>query len=245
MNRDEARYILRAYHLGGQDASDVQFREALEMLKHDPVLAAWFAQEREFDARFSEKFRAFPVPTFLKAQLLAARKVIPLRSWWRRPAWISAAAACALLAILAVGLLRSPGPPEFSAFRSYAVDASATLDHLDVMSSNLDDLRRWLHNGRAPGDFTIPAGLTGRPSLGCRIFDWKGQHVSLVCFKLANGHVVHLFVMDRTTLRNVPSGNTPQLALTSRGIVTASWSTGQCVYVLTSHGDERELQQLL
>src|SRR6476646_10606351 len=110
MNRDEAKFILRAYHLGGQDADDPQFREALGMARSDPVLAEWFAREQALDTRLSEKVRAFPVPPDLRGQLLAARKVIPLQVWWRRPAWMVAAAACAVLvAAFAVFVLRPSG----------------------------------------------------------------------------------------------------------------------------------------
>ncbi|MCI0541761.1 MAG: hypothetical protein L0Z50_41720, partial [Verrucomicrobiales bacterium] len=66
MNREEAKYLLRAYRVSGQDASDPQFREALEMLKIDPELARWFAQEQAVDRKLAEKIGSFPVPTDLK-----------------------------------------------------------------------------------------------------------------------------------------------------------------------------------
>ena len=62
MNRDEAKFILRACRPGGQDVEDPQFREALDLLKCDPVLAEWFGREQALDGRISEKFCAFPIP---------------------------------------------------------------------------------------------------------------------------------------------------------------------------------------
>ncbi len=245
MNRDEAKYILCAYHLGGQDSDDPQFREALEMLKRDLVLAEWFEREQLLDTRLSEKFRSFPVPPDLKAQLLAARKVVSFPVWWKRPAWITAAAACAaLLATLVRLLTSSPSEKQFVEFRSFAADAAAKLDHLDLSSRDLAEVRQWLQNRSAPSDFTLPTSLNGSPSLGCRMFEWKGQKVSLVCFELENRHVVHLFVMDRAVLRDVPAGGVPQFAVMS-GITTASWSNDKCVYVLASHSDKQELKRLL
>src|SRR5262245_6673660 len=114
MNREEAKYILRSYHLGGCDAEDPQFRDALETLKLDPELASWFEQEKMIDAGLSRKLTSFPVPPGLKGQLLAARKVVPLRAWWQRPVWITAAAACVtVIAAIALFLIRSPGQRQF------------------------------------------------------------------------------------------------------------------------------------
>src|ERR1051326_1557407 len=98
MNRDEARYILRAYQVGGDDASDPQFREALEMMKLDPELQEWFRQEEALDAVVARKLQSFPVPSDLKSQLLAARKVVDVRHWWKTPCWWKTIAA--MLAVL-------------------------------------------------------------------------------------------------------------------------------------------------
>lgn len=76
--RNEARRLLSAYGVGGQDADDPRFREALEMLKADPELAQWFAREQSWDSIIMEQFASFPVPPGLKSRLLAARKVVPL-----------------------------------------------------------------------------------------------------------------------------------------------------------------------
>lgn len=246
MNRDEAKYILRAYHLGGQDAGDPQFREALELSKKDPALAEWFAREQEIDSRLSEKFRSFPVPPDLKTQLIAARKVILLRPWWRQLGWISAAAASVvLLATLAGLLLLSPAKPGFADFRSYVAETTAKLDHLDVLSTNLVEMREWFQERKAPGDFIIPAGLKGRPSIGCRTFEWKGHPVSLICFKLDNRGEVHLFVIDRASLRNAPDGAPPEFAMGKHGIATASWTTDQRLYVLATDAGEQQLRRVL
>ncbi|HXT40120.1 MAG TPA: hypothetical protein VN887_08860 [Candidatus Angelobacter sp.] len=245
MNRDEAKYILRAYHLGGQDADDPQFQEALGMVKSDPVLAKWFAHEQALDIRLSEKIRAFPVPPDLRTQLLAARKVIPLHVWWRPPAWIAVAAACAaLMAAFTVFLLRPSGNRQFAEFRSYVADTTAKLDHLDLMSNDVDEVRRWLRDRSAPDDFVTPASLNGRPRIGCRVFEWKGQHVSLVCFRIEGGREAHLFVVDRATLRGAPNGTMPEFAMMD-GIATASWSKDRRTYVLATDAGEEELKRLL
>jgi hypothetical protein len=145
MNRDEAKYILRSYDLNGRDAGDPQFQETLEMLKRDPELGDWFAQEQALDKKLSEKFRVFPVPPDLKGRLLAARKIVPHRNWWRRPSLLSAAAAIlALLGVLAMLLSRTSGKRQFAEYRSYIVETAAKLDHLDIQTSDLAQIREWL-----------------------------------------------------------------------------------------------------
>ncbi len=245
MNRDEAKYILRAYHLGGLDVEDPQFQEALELSRHDPVLGAWFAKEQKIDIRVSEKFRSFPVPADLKTQLLAARKIVPLRPWWQRNVWVSAA-ACLMLGLgLSGWLFYSAGRPQFPEFRAFVADAAAHLEHLDLLNTNLVEVRQWLLDRNAPGDFVVPAGMKGSPSVGCRTFNWNGKTVSLVCFKIDSLGTVHLFVINRSSLHRVPPGQNPEFAVSTNGVTTASWSHDQRVYVLAGKVEEKELKRLL
>lgn len=246
MNREDAKYILQSYHLGGQDADDPQFRDALQMVKRDPELAAWFAEEQAIDAKLAEKLQSFPVPPALKVQLLAARKVVSPPAWWRRPQWISAAAATvALLATLAVILIRSPQHREFAEFRSYVADTAATLDHLDLQTNDLHQIREWLGGHSAPDNFVIPVKFNGKPSVGCRVFQWNGQKVSLVCFELENQKVAHLFVMDRSQLTNLPGEGALQFQTARDGITTAAWSDARRIYVVAMQQGEPDLKRLL
>jgi len=248
MNRDEAKFILQAYGVDGQESNEPQFREALEVLKSDAELARWFDTQQAVDRRLAEKFDAFPVPPDLKSQLLAARKVVvPPPRWWQKPAWLTAAAACvALLAMLVALAIRSPGDAQFADFRAYAgAVASDTKGHLDLMSQDVTALRQWLNARRAPDDFMMPAGLSGRPSLGCRVLDWNQRKVSFVCFELDSKQMVHLFVMDRDSLQGAPRGGIREVAALDGGIATLSWSDEKRVYVLASHQSEEELRRLL
>jgi hypothetical protein len=245
MNRDEAKFILRSVHPGGEDIEDPQFKEALELSRKDPELGAWVAQEQAIDTRISQKFRNFRVPPDLKGQLLAARKIIPMRNWWQRPVWVSAAACLVVVLSLGAWLLFSAPQPRFAEFRTFVAGTAAQLDHLDVLSTNMAALREWLVDQNAPGDFVVPTGLVGMPSVGCRKFNWKGQPVSLVCFKVDGVGTVHLFVIDRSNLHNLPVDLNPKFTTNGNGVTTASWSNNKCVYVLAAKVDERELRRLL
>jgi hypothetical protein len=246
MNRDAAKLVLRSYHPGGRDAQDPQFRDALAMLARDEELAAWFAREQGGDNKISGAFQSFPVPADLKGQLLAAQKVVPPRAWWQRPAWISAAAACvALLGTLAILVTRAPKQTQFADYHSYIVHTVTWLDHLDVKTSDLLQIRQWLGEHRAPEGFAIPGRLNGKASVGCRVFEWNGQKVSLVCFELENKKVAHMFVMDRSVFTNLPVGGALQFQAAQDGIATASWSDARRIYIVAMERGEQDLKRLL
>lgn len=247
MNREDAKYLLSACRVGGQDAIDPQFREALEVLKIDPELAEWFAKEQAMDRRVAEKFASFPVPPDLKPKLLAARKLIPMPRWWRSPAWLMIAAACVVLTLtLALLSFRPSSKPQFADFRSYVgVIAGDKAGHLGLMSKDLAAVRHWLNSHDAPDDFMVPAGLNGLPSMGCRVLDWSGSKVSFVCFELGNRRMVHLFVADRGVMRGCPGDGSVEVVTLNNGITTLSWSDDQRAYVLAGHENEQQLRKLL
>ena len=247
MNNEEAKLILQAYRPGGQDANDPRFREALEQAQRDPELARWFAKEQELDSRISAKVKAsLTPPPHLKSQLLAQRKMIRPVAWWRQPAWQLAAAAClAVLVTLGMLLFKPAGQTQFAAYRNEMADFTGhKLDRLDLMSSDVVEVRRWLAQKQSHGDLLLPAGLDGRPSLGCRLLDWKGKKVSLICFELENRQVAHLLVIDRAVLDDGPT-ETPVFNQVG-DVATVSWSRGDKSYVVASKGGSQfELMKLL
>jgi hypothetical protein len=246
MNREQAQHILRGFRPGEPVTEDEPLRRALELLDHDAGLATWFAAEQAEDAKLTKSFRQFPVPPDLRDQLLAARKVVSRPLWWRQLEWITAAAAClTLVAALAILLARPSGQRDFAQYCSYISDTAASLDHLDLETSDQEKIREWLQGRGAPNQFTILGKLNGKSSVGCRLFSWNGQNVSLVCFEIGNHRVAHLFVMEHSALTKLPAAGAPHFSTARNGIATASWSDGRQVYVLALKDGERELKQLL
>ncbi|MCL4179701.1 MAG: hypothetical protein KJ072_18380 [Verrucomicrobia bacterium] len=190
MNIEEAKSILSAYRPDGQDADDPQFQEALELTKQDPDWARWFAEAQAWDTRVTATLRqAASPPTELRSALLAQRKIIRPFPWWRRPARVAtAAAACVSLLLLIGALFVTPSPDRpFAQYREAMADfVEVRLDRLDLESQDVQTLQQWLAENQAPADFTLPAGLHGRPALGCRLVEWNGHKVSLLCFELEN-----------------------------------------------------------
>lgn len=245
MNRDEVQYILRSYHLSGRDADDPQFQDALKMLKGDEELREWFSSEQAMDAKLSKAFRAFPVPPDLTRKLIAARKVVPQRAWWLQTPWLCAAAASLiLLGILSLFLVGPAHKRPFTEFHSYIVQTAASLERLDIRTSDPVRIREWLHTHGAPDNIVIPDHLNGKARIGCRVFSWRGQRVSLVCFEIADNKVAHLFVMDRPLLTNLPGG-VPQFESSPSGIATAAWSDSTRVSIVAMLHGADDLRQLL
>jgi hypothetical protein len=186
------------------------------------------------------------VPPDLKGQLLAARKIVSMHTCWRSRVWVGAAAACVtLVAALAFVMSGSRHKEELAEYRSFIADTAAKLDHLDLETTNAVQIQEWLVNHSAPEGFVIPAKLNENSRVGCRVFSWNDQKVSLICFELGNNKTAHLFVMERSVLSDPPPGNPPQFQTSRAGIATATWSDAQRVYIVALKDGEDDLKRLL
>jgi hypothetical protein len=239
MNNDEAKLILQAYRPGGQDAGDPRFREALEQTRRDPELAEWFANELKLDSRISTKLKAsITPPAQLKAQLLAQTKIVRPVVWWQKPVLRLALAACMTLLVTVAAVWFASSRGNAGGFENYRTEmadfAGNKLDRLDFRSRDVTEVRRWLTQKESHGDFVLTTGLDGRPSVGCRVLDWKGHKVSLICFEMANRQVAHLLVIDRAALKDAPSESPVFNQLD--GVATVSWSRGDKTYMVADAG---------
>ena len=77
MTNECAKFLLSAYRSNGADAQDPVFKEALDQARHDPVLANWLREQREFDEIISAKLCSIEPPAGLREAILAA----PETSW--------------------------------------------------------------------------------------------------------------------------------------------------------------------
>jgi len=247
MNNDEAQLILQAYRQGGQDAKDPRFHEALAQARHDPELAEWLANEQALDARTGAKIRAaMQPPAQLRSQLLAQRNVLRSVVWWKQPIWRYAAAAClALLVTIAAAWLRPPQPAGFAEYRNEMTGLVAKrIDRLDLVSRDLEEVRRWLTQKDSHGDLVLPAGLNDQPSLGCRLLDWNGHQVSLICFELKNRQMAHLLVINSDAFPDAPP-ESPSFNQIGE-VATVGWSHEGKTYVIASKGgNQLDMTQLL
>jgi hypothetical protein len=182
---------------------------------------------------------AVPVPSGLKADLLALRKTVRPAPWWFQPMKL-AAAAVILLALGAAFFLVLPKPAPLVSFRETMARSSAqTQEHVAFESHDFSKIQQWLKSRDMDSDFNLPAMLQGGSPQGCKVVDWNGRKATMICF-FVNGEHLDLFVMDRAGLPDLPENSTPQFAQAG-GLMTAVWASGQKVYLLT--GQSKELLQ--
>ncbi|MBL9194947.1 MAG: hypothetical protein JNJ82_21505 [Opitutaceae bacterium] len=245
MNREEAQFILGAYRPNGADAHDPQFQDALALAQRDPELGRWLAEQQALDRAFSAKIRSRPLPGDLKAQLLLARTTVRRGAWWRKPVWLATAACFAVLLVAGGLLLSGRGhTAEFAAFRDAMAAASADMgDHADVWGLDTDGYRKWLAKNRGTSDFVLPASLADRGIAACKIVEWQGHRVTMLCLKSGGQHL-DLFVINASELPGIALGSKPLLVADS-GATTAAWQHNGNVYLLAGTIPMEELRQLL
>ena len=246
MNNQEAKLILQAYRLRGQDAADPLFQEALEQLKRDPDLAKWFADERVVETRVQARIRdAVKPPAHLRTHLLAQGRIVRPAVWWRQPVWLAAVASVALLGVLATIWWKQSSQPQFAAFRQAMVqNAMQMTDHVSFETHDLARIQRWLEDREVDTNFDLPVALRDNVAEGCRVVHWNGQSVTLICFVFNGRDHVDLFVLNSTRFRGFTPTQTPEFAQTD-GLITASWTRGNKTYLLATSGGEAVLRKYL
>ena len=243
MTNECAKLLLSAYRSNGADAQDPVFKEALDQARHDPVLANWFREQREFDEIISAKLRSIEAPAGLREAILAGLRTtaIPQHPPIR---WMAIAAALALgLFVLWQMQLSGPGKKDrLTAFYSYALADFKPLPHLELVSTNFQRTQEFIKAKGAPGAPTVPAALAGLSTAGCKTFVWDRQPVSLTCFNLPGGQLLHLFVIDRKAFKGqlIPTG----FRKIGDWNVKFSESSGM-VMMWVSHAQVEETKQLL
>jgi len=206
ITNEKAKFFLGAYRPNGADAQDAVFHDALEQATLDPELAAWFKEQRDFDAVIIDKLAEVQPPTGLKAAILAGLETQQtVRSYQFRP-------LLALAAILVVsGMIIYPmylqeenSRPTFPRFQqaSLSIVTSSLGPGLDLKTPDIRLIQDYIEQNRGPCAPVLPAAFNKLSTAGCKVFRWNDQPVSLTCFRLPSGELIHLFVTDEKTFRN-------------------------------------------
>ena len=240
MNREQAKDILMLYRPGTGDDQDPEIAQALEVAHRDPELGRWFKNHCQFQQAMRAKFRQIGVPEHLKAALLVEHQIIRPQAWWRQPAWIAAAAAIVLLAVLFPLRPRLAAPDRFANFRDMMVSIALKDYRMDWETNDQARLRQLLAARGAPADYQVPPRLAQLKLTGGAALTWRSNPVSMVCFDQGNNQMLFLFVLDNAGVKDPPPITTPELAKVS-SYQTASWRSGDKTYVLVGP-DEPQLR---
>ena len=243
---DEARLLFAAYRPGGQDANDPTFAAALEAAKGDEALARWLADQQDFDRAVAERLRTVSVPGDLRAKILAGAKVSRRPAWWAAPRiWALAAALAVFAGIAALWPGKADGLTDWQRHGLAVVgDVVAARQSFDFQDRDAAALTAWLRDHAAPQPAALPVALGGRPTLGCKTISWDGHTMSLICFDLGDGVIVHLFTTARAGLAGVPPDGRPRLVQEGAWTV-ALWNEGDKTLMLTSDKGEEPLRRVL
>ena len=244
MNNQEAKFILSAYRPCGEDASGAAFAAALDQVNRDPDLAAWFSEQRALDVAITNAICSIPIPQDLRVNILAGAKVSQRRFWRTRPVLFAIAASVMLLAVINGLWTRA------SRLDSWQDDALAVIstfvpghEPFDHQAADSQELQQWLVTQNAPAPEVIPAALQTVPTLGCKTISSGGRSVSIICFRLRDGHMVHLVVTKASGLRHSPPSK-PTFAKEGDW-VTASWTENGRACMLATKGPSQLLHSLL
>jgi hypothetical protein len=244
MDSQQAKKVLTLFRPGNADEAKPEFEEALKQTKRDPELAAWFNQHCAFQKAAREQFCQIAVPIDLKDRILSETRPRNVVLWWRTPLALAAAAAIVLLGGLAAFWFRPSGNDNLTSYRNRMVRSAMRDYRMNLLTNDLNEIRRFLMENQAHGDYVLPKPLEKLPGTGCAILSWQGKRVSLVCFALNPRNDLLLFITDRTTVSDAPRAGKPQFAPVGK-LMTASWTAADKVYLLAGPGDQEFIRKYL
>jgi hypothetical protein len=241
MDRREARSIL-SLHRANEPVNDERFAQAKELAAKDPELARWWVEDQEIDDAIATQLASVPVPADLKARITSRAKPPAMPRFRWRPALLAAAAI--LVLGLLFGLWKRPFTPRASLadYRAEMVRFFSVRQPLNLETNNLTDINEFLAKSGTPSGFEIPQPLRDLEPIGCTKLRFRGEDVAVICFKRGNGKIAHLFVINREAIRGV--GPSPNF-VNQGSWATAAWVKGDCDYLLTVQGDQREAAKLI
>ncbi len=248
----QTRLLLQSLRPNGQDSGDPATAEALRQSADDPALQQWLAQEQEFDRAFAGALATLQPPATLHATILAGAHASRRASRWRRTAWAALAASVAVVALAGLaGLWLKPeaGTADpLAGFRASMISTLESAHRLDHQTPLADDARVWLASHEGIADPDIPPGLCARETIGCKVFEWRGAKVTLICFRpCPSGNPqsasAHLFVVDE---KDAPEWLTAKDTLFAEtdAWTSAAWRQNGKFHLLLSRSALPHLQSL-
>jgi hypothetical protein len=211
MTNEAAKFVLNTYRPNGADAQDPVFRAALDQAAHDPELATWFREQRSFDSLIADKLAEIQPPPDLYSAILAGISTrSPGRRFPMRP--ILALAAVLILSgtILVTFLMEhNSRTTSFEAYlrANLTMLSAPSWPQLDLVTNDFSRTQEYLGRMKAPRVPPLPGALLELPTAGCKAFYWNNQMLSLTCFRLPSGELLHVFVIDEDAFKSADIAN--------------------------------------
>ena len=203
MTNDRAKLVLHSYRPKDVEARDPRFRAALDQAAHDPDLARWFNQQRIFDTFIANRLAEIRSPADLLVVIVAG---LENGHGWKRWRWtyILAFAAVLVMSGFLLPYMDQGGRREWLRDlqrANLAMLSSPDLpNQLDLVTDNFAKTQEYLAKMNAPRPPELRAALLALPTAGCKVFSWNNQRLSLTCFKLPSGELLHVIVIAENAI---------------------------------------------
>jgi hypothetical protein len=258
VNHDEVKQILLLYRPGTADAEDPEVAEALALAQGDPDLSRWLAEHNARQTALREKLRQIPVLAGLKEQIVSEQAAKSISASRRSKIVGVAAMAAILIALLALahsfvhfgGAANGQVANTLDNYKGKMTAATTGGYSMDMLSSDAGRIQAYLDGARAPSDYVLPAGMQKVAMTGCAVESWQNSKATMICFR-SGKPLPHdqygdlwLFVVDRGAVKDAPEMSSPQFAEVN-GLMTATWTQGDKLYLLGIQGDESDLKKYL
>lgn len=245
MNETEIRARLSVHRAGEVGVDDARLREAQTRVESDHDLANWWAEEQALDELIAAKLESVPVPTASRAHMLPAPVRAHRRSGWARKLTLAAAAIVVLAALFSSW--RGPFQPAVALgeFSDEMVSFVRGDPVVELESSDISQLLRFLENSDAPSALNLPPNLLRLSAVGCRVLRFRGENVSLLCFERQPEKLVHLFVVNRKVVDGLRANRKQPQFGRYREWATAAWTEGEHAYLLTLAGERAAIEDFL
>jgi hypothetical protein len=161
----------------------------------------------------------------------------------RLPVWLAAAAVLVILVSLAGLWLRPRTANRYENFQVRMISTAGRPYAMDIVTNDMEELRKSLESRGAPGDYDLTKGLERLALTGGAALRWRNNPVSMVCFNRGDNQMVFLFVLNRSALKDPPPAK-PQVSKQS-GFTTVRWSHGDKTYLLAGPEEEGFMQKYL
>ena len=249
MDSQRAKEILALYRPGSTDAVEPPMAEAIEQAQRDPELVAWLEQQKSVNAAIRAKLKAIPIPRGLQRQIILSRKESPRAAPLPGAVKIAAAAVALVIVSASAWFAFSPTPSQVS-FQNYRErmvgKVQRGVPYMQMFATNQEEILDYCRKQGGPADFVLSTNLEHLAAIGGAVLNWNGQKVTLLRFNAGEEGTTNdlwIFVIGKGALPDPPPTKTK--FATVGGLMTASWSAGSHVYILTGVGTDTDLQKYL